>query len=331
MNLTTRVEIKKPGFGISYSDTMVFMGSCFSQEIGSRFSEAGFDAEVNPFGVVYNPLSLHTGLERLLFRREYLPSEVFRYGALFHSFEHHSSFSGTDAESVLQNINSSLRHASAKLCGASFLFITFGTAWVYERKSTGKVVSNCHKLPASEFARRRVSASEAAEIWRPLLEDLFSRLPRIKVILTVSPVRHLRDGAHENNLSKGELLLLCDRLQALFPEDIYYFPSYEILLDELRDYRFYAEDMAHPSQQAVEYVWERLSDTFFTPSTIQCIAERKRLMRGLSHRPLTPDREGYVKFLDNLAASFAALAAKYPFLDVAPQLREIEKKKQSAI
>ena len=330
MELMTRVEIKGLNFGISHSDTLLFMGSCFSQEIGNRFLEACFDAVVNPFGVVYNPLSLHTGLVRLLHRREYVPSDIFRCGALYHSFEHHSSFSGTDAATVLLNINNSLLSASDKLYRASCLFITFGTAWVYERKATGQVVSNCHKLPASEFTRRRVSATEAYDMWRPLLEELFAKLPDIKVVLTVSPVRHLRDGAHENNLSKSELLLLCDKLQRQFPEKVCYFPSYEILLDELRDYRFYAEDMAHPSQQAVEYIWGRLSDTFFNTETRRFITEWKRLLRGLEHRPLTPDRKGYVKFLDNLAASYNELAVKYPFLDISPQLAKIEAKKQES-
>lgn len=329
MELTTRVEIKNPGFGITHSDTLLFMGSCFSHETGSLFTEARFDTVVNPFGVVYNPMSLHTGLERLLHCRPYTPADIFRYGALYHSFEHHSSFSGTDPDKVLQNMNSSLHYASGKLHRASFLFITFGTAWIYEEKTTGKTVSNCHKLPASRFNRRKVSSEEAAGAWLPLLDELFTANPGIKVILTVSPVRHLRDGAHENSLSKSELLLLCDKIQKAFPARTYYFPSYEILLDELRDYRFYAEDMAHPSRQAVEYVWERLSETFFTPSTRQFIAEWKRLSRGLEHRPLTPDREGYEKFLDNLADSFTRLAEKYPFLDVTPQLREIETIKQS--
>lgn len=326
--MITRVEIKGFDFGISHSDKLLFMGSCFAQEIGNRFMGAKFDAAVNPFGVVYNPVSLLSGLSRLLHCREYGPGDIFRYGALCHSFEHHSSFSGTDPVEVLQNINRSLREASAMLHEASCLFITFGTAWVYEKKSTGQVVSNCHKLPASEFTRRRVSASEAFGLWHPLLEELFGRLPHLKAVFTVSPVRHLRDGAHENNLSKSELLLLCDRLRQSFPGKAYYFPSYEILLDELRDYRFYAEDMAHPSQQAVEYVWERLSETFFSAATRQFITEWKRLSRGLEHRPLTPDKEGYAAFLENLAVSFGDMAARYPFLDITGQLREIEKKKQ---
>lgn len=329
MELMTRVGTNGLDFGINHSDTLIFMGSCFSKEIGVRFAEAMFDATVNPFGVVYNPMSLHTGLTRLLHRREYGADEIFRYGALYHSFDHHSSFSGTDRDEVLQNINNSLQIASDKLHAASYIFITFGTAWVYELKSTRRVVSNCHKLPASEFTRRRVSAIEMFDMWKPLLGELFGKLPHLKIVLTVSPVRHLRDGAHENNLSKSELLLLCDRLQQAFPRQICYFPSYEILLDELRDYRFYAEDMAHPSPQAVEYIWERLSDTLFSNATRQFISEWKKLSRGLEHRPLTPDKEGYVKFLDNLAASFNNMAAKYPYIDVTPQLDIIAARKQS--
>lgn len=209
---------------------------------------------------------------------------------------------------------------------AGFLFVTFGTAWVYELKGTGNVVSNCHKLPSSDFLRRRVSCEEMTELWIRLISGIIAVNPDIKIICTVSPVRHLRDGAHENALSKSELLLFCDRLQRHFAGRISYFPAYEIVLDELRDYRFYGEDMVHPSAQAVSYVWERFSDAAFDTGTKRFIAEWEKVRQGLSHRLLTGDTEAYAVFLRRLLDRLSELGEKYDFLDISSERLLIEER-----
>ncbi len=166
--------------------------------------------------------------------------------------------------------------------------LTFGTAYVYEQKETGKVVANCHKLPENNFNRRLLLADEIVDEYTSLIISLAARNPNLKILFTVSPIRHIRDGMHANQLSKSTLLLAIDRLQQLFPQHVFYFPSYEIVLDELRDYRFYADDMLHPSPLAVRYLWGRFSETFFSADTKQIMAEIEDIRRDLAHKPFTP-------------------------------------------
>ncbi|MEG2164205.1 MAG: GSCFA domain-containing protein [Bacteroidales bacterium] len=324
MDFRTHVAVKEFNIRISHSDTIMLLGSCFADEIGTRFIENKFNASVNPFGVLYNPLSIAVALKRLISGEAYSEQELFVDGNLYHSFQHHSTFSDTDPMRMLSVMNSYLARASQMLKSAKFLFLTFGTAWVYELVTTGVVVSNCHKLPASDFLRRRASMEEMIELWMELIPLLININPNIKVLVTVSPVRHLRDGAHENTLSKSELLLFCDRLQQKFRERILYFPAYEIVLDELRDYRFYCEDMTHPSEQAVSYVWERLSEVAFDDETKGLIAEWQKIRRRLLHRQLTCDKGGYLAFLQQTVEKLNEFALKYNSPDLSLERSRIE-------
>lgn len=193
--------------------------------------------------------------------------------------------------------------------------LTFGTAYVYEQKETGKVVSNCHKLPENKFNRRLLSVEEIVEDYTALITEMAARNPDLKWLFTVSPIRHIRDGMHANQLSKSTLLLAIDRLQQLFPERVFYFPSYEIILDELRDYRFYADDMLHPSPLAIRYLWERFSETFFSPETKQVIVAVQDIRRDLAHKPFHPESEAYQRFLGQIVLKIERLIGKYPYLD----------------
>lgn len=193
--------------------------------------------------------------------------------------------------------------------------LTFGTAYVYEQKETGKVVSNCHKLPENKFNRRLLSVEEIVEDYTALITEMAARNPELKWLFTVSPIRHIRDGMHANQLSKSTLLLAIDRLQQLFPERVFYFPSYEIILDELRDYRFYADDMLHPSPLAIRYLWERFSETFFSSETKQVIVAVQDIHRDLAHKPFHPESEAYQRFLGQIVLKIERLIGKYPYLD----------------
>ena len=201
-----------------------------------------------------------------------------------------------------------------------FLILTWGTAWVYTLTGTDTVVANCHKLPASCFDRRRLSVDGMVAVWLPLLERLFATNPRVKLLFTVSPVRHMKDGAHGNQLSKSALLLFTDELCRAYPERCFYFPAYELVMDELRDYRFYDRDMVHPSQQAVDYVWEKFSETYFDEATHSVNREWGRLLQALRHRPLTPDRKTYRQFVVQNILKLEKFREKYTFFDVTDEL-----------
>ena len=253
MELYTRILLPKARFSFSYEDLVVMMGSCFAENIGRKLEENKFSVDINPFGTLYNPASVAEGL-RMLLRPEYFtPGDLFQHEGIYHSFTHHSRFSAPSEEECLGHINSRLSESSDFLRKATRLVITLGTAFVYRLKSDGRIVSNCHKLPEKMFDRQRLSTQEIVEDWKPLLLALWEQNPALKILFTVSPIRHWKDGAHENQLSKATLLLATDALQKDYPGRIAYFPAYEILMDELRDYRFYADDMLHPSPLAISY------------------------------------------------------------------------------
>ncbi|MCK4745802.1 MAG: GSCFA domain-containing protein, partial [Bacteroidales bacterium] len=271
---------------------------------------------VNPFGVTYNPLSVHKGLDALLHKEHYAPEDLDQnqYNNLWFSFDHYTGFSSPDREQALQHINTEFTKAQKKLQNAGTLLLTWGTAWVYRYKPTGEVVCNCHKIPASEFTRSRLTTEQVVETYRSLLPELFANNQHLKVILTVSPVRHWKDGAHGNQLSKSTLLLACDELATLFPEQVFYFPSYEILMDELRDYRFYGDDLIHPSQKATEYIWEKFAEVLIHEDSKQIITELNQLLKMMEHRPMNKQCEGYRKMIRQMEERLQVLKAKYPSL-----------------
>ena len=324
MDFRTKVSLGWQGERISHNHSLIFFGSCFADEVGGMFNANKFKVLQNPFGVLYNPLSIANAIERSLDEISYSENDLIKAGNLYHSFSHHSLYSHSNREVMLENINTELKRCSCMLKSADFLFITFGTAWVYELKESGNVVANCHKLPANIFARRRASVSELTKRSAEVIAKLISTNPNIKIVLTVSPIRHLKDGAHENSLSKSTLLLVCEELQNMFKENISYLPTYEILLDELRDYRFYADDMAHPSKKAVEYVWERIKEDVVSPESEAIIKEWGKIRQGICHRLMSADIDGYKLFLNNLLKTAEAFADKYQYINIEQEITEIK-------
>lgn len=274
MNWRTEIAIPKSPWQLTPDSRILLVGSCFTDEIGAKMQSHGLHADCNPTGVLYNPLSIVQSLNGVM------RVELVEHDGLFHSMSHHGSFSGTDSEQVLRRCLESLAALHLALAQADTVFITFGTAYVYYRNN--QVVANCHKLPEREFTRERLTVEQILSAWRPLIRTM----PDKHWVFTVSPIRHQRDGMHQNQLSKAVLLMAIDRLQQEFPEQVTYFPAYEIVLDELRDYRFYADDLVHPSPAAVEYIWQRLCDTFVSPKTMaQLQLNYKQWLRS-QHRPL---------------------------------------------
>ena len=281
MKLQTVVDIKPSDWKIGYEDKILMLGSCFSDEIGEQMQQRYLHVTCNPFGTLYNPLSIAQAVNyQLPITKDQLP--LVEYEGLWHSMAHHGSFSRPTREEAEQAVLASIDTMQRALQEASVVIVTFGTAWVYEMKGEGLpvtgngIVGNCHKLPESCFTRRRLSVEEIVDSWRPILD----RYPDKHWLFTVSPIRHIRDGLHENQLSKATLLQAVDQLKAS------YFPSYEIMLDELRDYRFYADDLVHPSSMAVNYIWERFVDTFCTPQTRNELTIQHKRWKQEHHIPL---------------------------------------------
>jgi hypothetical protein len=309
----TQVEIPRAPFTISYENRIMTLGSCFAENIGKKMQDVYFDMDINPFGVLYNPVSILNSIEILIANKQFTENDLFENRGLWQSFAYSSLFSDTTADGCLTKINDRLKLASAFLMQTDFLFITFGTAWVYEEQKSGSVVSNCHKLPASYFNRRRLTVDEIVADYSTLINRLSELMPHLKIVFSVSPIRHWKDGAHENNVSKSTLLLAIDELQKQFSQ-MAYFPAYEIQLDELRDYRFYASDMLHPSDVAVDYIWKRFSETYFSEATMSMKRQFEQLVADLSHRPLQPNSEEFKQFLKNTENRKAKLISDFPFI-----------------
>ena len=306
MKLQTIVDIKPSPWKIGYDDKILLVGSCFADEIGEQMAQRYLQVTCNPFGTLYNPLSIAQAIKSQISNlKSQIP--IVKHDGLWHSMAHHGSFSRPTKEETEQAVRASIETMQKALDEATVVIVTFGTAWVYEmcidqmvngKCTNGKwIVANCHKLPENRFTRRRLSVDEIVAAWRPILE----RYPDKHWIFTVSPIRHIRDGLHENQLSKATLLQAIECLtaegdltaqrshsKAVSQAKPVYFEAYEIMLDELRDYRFYADDLVHPSSLAVNYIWERFVDTFCTPQTKNELVLQHKRWKHEHHIPLLP-------------------------------------------
>lgn len=291
LKLQTPVTDLECRVGISYKDRIMMLGSCFSDSIGRQLADFGFEVCVNPFGTLYNPVSILKSIEMLAGSRVFGREDCVQIGAgdeRWCSFSHHTSFARASEEEFLADANEALAAARERFVSCNKIIVTLGTAWCFRNVASGAVVSNCLKRPAAEFIRERLSSAEVTETLRKISE----LCPGKQFIFTVSPIRHFKDGAHGNQISKSALLLgiddfLCGcpvdlSMDPFYPAD--YFPAYEIMMDELRDYRFYAEDMCHPSQQAVDYIRERFLDWALPSSERQALEENIRRFRHSQHR-----------------------------------------------
>lgn len=280
--LSTPVQVSALPLRLDFDCGIVALGSCFADEMGARLQMGGFSVDLNPFGTLYNPASIATALERIIDCRELTETDLVQHEGLWHSWHHHGSFSHPTANETLDACNRRLRQAYEALRSAQLLMITFGTAWVYERD--GNIVGNCHKLPASMFTRRRMTVEEIVAQWSPLLKKLSTFNPQLTTLFTVSPIRHMADGAHGNQLSKATLLLAVDELTSA--HSTCYFPAYEIVLDELRDYRFFGPDMAHPTPLAADIVYDRFQQATMSPAIIQQAHNNAKQRKREAHIPL---------------------------------------------
>lgn len=298
---------------VDHSKPLFMLGSCFTDSIGERLESEMFDVIRNPFGTVYNPASMNSQIEFIVDEKKLGPDGIISANGLCHSFLTHSSLSAATQEELQENIHTRSALALDFLKCAKVAVLTFGTAWVYKYRKTGEIVSNCHKLPANQFSREMSSVAGAASYIDNCITLLRSVAPELKVILTVSPIRHLADGLHGNQLSKATLLLAAE-LIASKRENVIYFPAYEALMDDLRDYRFYDADMKHPSAVAVDYIYMLFVESFFRPDTKAAAKAARKLSALVGHRLLSVTDDAKTKFKEQIIQTAERLKAQYPEL-----------------
>ena len=302
---------------IGYDTPFMMVGSCFAESLGVWLQQHKFDVAVNPFGIVYHPAPAANHLDRIITAKPYTAHELQQHQELWHSFDHHGRFSHPDISVCIRQINDELQQAHVHLSRSEWLLVTFGTAWAYRLKNTGRIAANCHKFPASCFERIPFDVNEIYATWTETIAQLRHFNPAIKIIFTLSPIRHLRDGAHENQLSKSTLMLAIDRLNREI-ENTGYFPAYEIVMDELRDYRFYAENMTHPNSATINYIWQRFCECYMAENTLQTMKTVEDIVKAAAHRPIhsTSARR---KFAADYLEKIAKLKQQYPQLDFAEE------------
>ena len=283
MNLRTTFPIDPSPYKITYDDGVMFIGSCFASSIGEQMEKGKMSIMINPAGTVYNPVSVCNTLDSITAGKEFTKDNLHFHEGIWLSFFHYTDFSSEDPDKSLLKINSKLKEAEFFLKNAGFLFITLGTARIYRWKKTGQVVSNCHKIPSGEFSHELLSVKEIVDLWTSQLDRLSALYPDLKVIFTISPVRHLKDGAHGNQVSKSVLFLAVEELlgHSSKPQ---YFPAYELLMDDLRDYRFYREDMIHPSDSSINYIWDAFSASYLDAEAVKIWNEAMKITKARHHR-----------------------------------------------
>ncbi len=300
---------------IDHKTDILCIGSCFAEHIATRLEDCKIPICLNPFGIIYNPISISKGIEILLEENHFFKEEdLFQHLGGWHSFYHHGNFSNPKKEFVLEKINNALTDARKFLQNADFLIITLGTANVFFNKNIGEVVANCHKVAQQEFLRKKLTVDEITTSLSACFEKINNAFPEIKIITTVSPVRHIRDGLRENKISKSKLLLALDILEQKYA-NVNYFPAYEIIQDDLRDYRFYKKDMIHPNEMAVDYIWNHFGATYFSKKTKDLNTQIDKIKSAVAHRPFHPTSTEHLEFIKKQINKMEEMEKDFPFLN----------------
>lgn len=311
MQFRTEIGISKESHLIDYDSDIILLGSCFSENIGDKLSYQKFNSLVNPYGILFHPVAIEKAITQGINQIQYTKEDLYFYNELWLSFNHHSKFSSINPDKILSDINHGITDFNLRLRSATHLIVTLGTAWVYRFIESDQIVANCHKIPQKKFSKELLSIEDISESLDAMITLIKSINKNISVILTLSPVRHLKDGFIENSLSKAHLLSAIHEVINI-KKNIHYFPSYEIMLDDLRDYRFYDEDMLHPNAMAISYIWDKFRNSWMSEKTIELSNKVESLQKSLAHRPFNPDSEQYQVFLKNIEDQINSLNRQYP-------------------
>ncbi len=316
--LTFPVQPLEPS--MQYTDKILLAGSCFAEEIGQRLQQHKFNVHLNPNGILFNPLSIAQSMQGYLDGKQYTAGDLLMHEDLWHSWDHHSRFSGPDQDAVLTGINAEAAAASQRLKEADWLIITLGSAYVYVLKENGRMVANCHKVPDAAFYKKLLTADEIIAALDNMMHRLFFVNRKVNILFTVSPVRYVRDGVVENNLSKAILLQAVHHLVNKFNR-LFYFPAYELVMDDLRDYRFYKEDLVHPNDLAIQYVWDHFTAACLHPDAQQLEKQVTDILRARQHRPFNPQTPQHRQFLAAYAKKVKALTEAHPYIAMEEERR----------
>ena len=312
MDLQTKIPLFKQSHNlINYESNLLLLGSCFAENIGEKLEYFKFKSVVNPFGILFHPLAIEKIVMRSINEETFTEEDVFFLNERWHSFDVHSNLSTSSKEVMLQKLNEAVQHTSRWLKETSHIIITLGSSWVYRHIKTDLVVANCHKVPQKEFLKELLSVDDIINSLQATVAMIKEVNPKVAILFTVSPVRHLKDGFIENSRSKANLISAVNEL--VEPrQQLYYFPSYELMMDELRDYRFYAQDMIHPNTVAVNYIWDRFTQIWMTDSSLELMKEVDTIQKGLSHKPFNPESDQHKKFLLNLNKKIESIKERIP-------------------
>jgi lysophospholipase L1-like esterase len=313
VKLQTQIPLIQQTPAIDYDSKLLLLGSCFAENMAKKLTYFKFQNKVNPLGVLFNPVAISELLIKAKASTPYTEKDVFYSNDCWQSFRAHSRLNSTSKSEMIAGLNTALQSTQDHLKSASHIFLTFGTAWVYKHIQSQTVVANCHKQPQDQFEKSILSVDQLQKIFATIISVLKAFNPKVTIVFSISPVRHLKDGFVENNQSKAHLMAALHAV--LDPsKNIQYFPSYELMMDELRDYRFYNEDMVHPNQIAIDYIWTKFQYSWFSDETISIMQEVNQLQKGLAHRPFNPLAAAHTAFLTKLAVKVKTLESRFPFM-----------------
>ena len=310
MNFRTNIQLKKERNQIDYNSNLLLIGSCFSENIYKKLDYFKFNTLSNPFGILFNPIAIENLVTNAINTKEYSEKDLFELNERWHCFDAHSDLSNVNKNELLNNLNGAIKVTNQQIIDASHIIITLGTAWVYRFIETDYIVGNCHKVPQKKFLKELLSVDQikaSLENISTLIKDVN---PTATIVFTVSPVRHLKDGFEENSLSKASLLSAIHQVTNK-REQIYYFPSFEIMMDDLRDYRFYTNDMLHPNETAINYIWEQFKLAWIDENTTSTMKEVDTIQKGLAHRPFNKNSKQHQEFLNDLEEKIKNLKTLY--------------------
>ncbi|WP_264529125.1 GSCFA domain-containing protein [Flavobacterium sp. N502540] len=316
MQFRTQIPVSKSNNPIDYHSKIISMGSCFAENMAEKFDYFKLQNETNPFGIIFNPVSIEKVIQRVVTQEFFTEKDVFFHNERWHCFEVHSDLSHSDRQELLQTLNEAISKTNKQIKEATHIIITYGTSWIYRNIESNEVVANCHKVPQKQFTKELLTVDAIQKSIQNTIRLIHGLNPNINFIFTISPVRHIKDGFVENQLSKSHLFTgLHQNLQSKIEnQQLEYFPSYEIMMDELRDYRFYAEDMLHPNAVAIDYIWQRFSENYIAENSILTLQEVGEIQKSLHHRSFNPESEQHQKFLVKLRQKIKTVEEKWPHI-----------------